>query len=376
MATRPRLRNSPAPPPGAFLWGILFVVLLFPVTGAADSDRATGHWGGARTRLADAGVGIEVDYIAESFGRDDAENGSYLGNLDVMLTFDTGKLGAWPGGQVFLYGQNNHSSGISHSLNLTMPVSNLDAEPFTQLSEFWLEQWIGSRVTVRLGKQDANRDFASPRFAGNFLNSSFGVLPGSPMPSFPAPALGAAVLTEPTSWLGVHAGIYEGNPKVGSFGESAFEHDAGLFAIGALVVRHALGRPDAGIGSIGGWTHTESDRSGLYAIYDLLVPVDPNDSENSRTFQFFVRGGWSPQDDEDVGLYVGGGVTAHGFLGASNTIGLGTGHAQTETSHETFVELFFKWRPRPWLTVEPDVQFYDTGGEHPLFFGLRLKLKL
>lgn len=345
-------------------------------TSAVADERSSGDWGGVRTRLADAGVAIQVDYTAESFMRDDAENGSYLGNVDVSVTVDVEKLGAWSGGQVFLYGQNNHSSGISHSLNLTMPVSNLDAESFTQLSEFWLEQQLGSHVTVRLGKQDANRDFASPRFAGNFLNSSFGVLPGAPIPSFPAPAMGAAVLTEPTTWLGVHAGIYEGDPEVGTFGETAFENGAGLFAIGALVLRHDFRGPDSGIASVGGWTHTNSDRSGVYGIYDLLIPIESTDRESARSVQFFVRGNWSPQDNEDVGLYVGGGVTAHGFLGANNTIGLGTGHAQTEQSHETFVELFYKWRPRHWLTLEPDLQLYDTGGAHPVFVGLRLKLKL
>jgi len=282
----------------------LFLAFLLPAAGACAHDRASGDWGGRRSQLADLGIEFAVDYIAESFGRDDAENGSYLGNLDVMLTFDTEKLGAWSGGLFFLYGQNNHNSGISYSLNLLMPVSNLDAESFTQLSEFWLEQQLGSRVYVRLGKQDANRDFAAPRFAGNFVNSSFGVLPGSPMPSFPAPALGAAVLTEPTSWLGLRAGVYEGSPEVGSFGESAFHDGAGLFAIGSLLLSHDIRGREGGIASVGGWTHTESDRSGVFGVYDVLLFANPTDQDDPRSVQFFVRGGWSPEDDEEIGAYV------------------------------------------------------------------------
>ena len=37
-------------------------------------------------------------------------------------------------------------------------------------------------------------------------------------------------------------------------------------------------------------------------------------------------------------------------LRPDNTIGLGAGHTQSEASHETFVELFFKWRPRSWFS--------------------------
>lgn len=345
--------------------------------GAAAADRATGDWGGVRARLSEAGVEIEVDYTAESFMRDDAENGSYLGNIDAFVVLDTEALGWWEGGQFVFYGQSNHSSGISRSLNLFMPVSNLDAEPFTQLSEFWLEQQVGERVTLRLGKQDANGDFAGPRFSGNFVNSSFGVLPGSPIPSFPAPALGAAVLTQPTSWLGIDVGVYEGNPEVESFGESAFEDDSGVFAISALSLTHEAGRPEAGIASIGGWVHTEPDRSGLYGIYDLLIHVNPADADDPRSFQMFLRGAWTNDEVEDeIGFYTGGGVTAHGFLGRNNTIGLGFGYVETDTEHEAFVELFFKWRPVPWLTIEPDVQLYETAHGNPLFAGLRLKLKL
>ena len=196
------------------------------------------------------------------------------------------------------------------------------------------------------------------------------------MPSFPAPALGAAVLIDPTSWFGVRGGVYEGNPRIGSFGESAFRDHAGLFAIGEVLVRHDLTQEEAAIATIGGWTHTTSDRSGLYGVYDLLFPLRPAESRDSRSFQVFVRAAWSPDDRDDIGLYVGGGVTAHGFLGINNTIGLGTGHVRSDLTHETFVELFYKWRPLPWFTVEPDVQYYDTARGHPVFIGVRLKLKL
>ncbi|MFN2375384.1 MAG: carbohydrate porin [Candidatus Binatia bacterium] len=355
----------------------LIALLLFGPLRVDAADRATGDWGGRRTRLAQAGVEIEVHYTAESYVLDADEGISYLGNLDVMLTLDTARLGAWKGGRIFLYGQNNHGSGPSRDLGLLMPVSNLESESFTQLSEYWLEQQVGNSVLLRLGKQDTNRDFAAPRFGGNFVNSSFGVLPGSPLHSFPAPGLGAAVLADPRSWVGVRAGIYEGSPEVGSFGETAFQDDAGLLSIGQLVLRHELAGRDAGEFGVGGWTRTAGrDRSGVYALYDVLLPWNPGNEADPRSWQFFVHGGWSPEQTGEIGTYAGGGVTAHGFLGENNTIGLGAGYAKSDTSDETFVEIFFKWRPRVWFTVEPDLQFYDTAGGTPVFAGVRVKLKL
>lgn len=343
---------------------------------AAARERATGDWGGARQRLADAGVELEVDYIAESFWSDDTNGLSYRGNLDMVLTLDTGKLGWWPGGLLYVYGQHGHGSGISDQLGLLMPVSNLEAENFTQLSELWLEQELGTRLRVRLGKQDANRDFAEPRFAGNFVNSSYGVLPGAPIPSFPAPALGAAAFADLAPWLEARAGIYEGEPQLESFGESAFGDGGGVMGIGALVLRHGLGGRESGIHSAGAWTHSASDRWGVFGILDWMLYVNPQDPDDPRSFQLFLRGDWSPEREGEIGVYAGGGLTAHGFLGRNNTIGVGFGHARTDADEETFVELFFKWRPVPWLTVEPNLQLYDSFDERHTVLGLRLKLKL
>ncbi len=363
------------PVAAAGLWAALTAALL-PACAHAG-DRATGDWGGVRTTLADHGVEVEADYLGESMVLDGDDEISYLGNLDLYVTFDTEKLHAWNGGTVFVYGENKHGSGLSDDVGLLMQVTNLEASSFTQLSEFWLEQQLGSHIVVRLGKQDGNRDFASPRFAGNFINSSFGVLPGSPLPSYPAPALGVAVLADWTKWFGARAAIYEGEPRVESFGAHAFEDHAGVFGIASLHLHHSvIGQESAGEFEVGGWTHSGEDRSGVYGIYDLLLYQHPEDKEDERSVQGFVRGGWSPEQPDQIGTYVGGGLTAHGFLGMHNTIGVGTGYVKSDTTHETFVELMFKWRPRPWFTVEPDVQVYDTEHGHPVFFVLRVKLKL
>ena len=66
-------------------------------------------------------------------------------------------------------------------------------------------------------------DFASPRFGGNFINSSYGVLPNTPLPSYPAPALGAALFLGTDQAVGFRAAVYEGGSEAGSFAGHAFD---------------------------------------------------------------------------------------------------------------------------------------------------------
>jgi porin len=360
------------------LAALLQLLLLCIAAAWDDREDASGDWSGLRSRLEEEhGLHIDLDYTAESFnGNDDL---SYRGNIDLLLTVDTSKLHILPTGTLFIYGQHAHGHGVSDELGLILPVSNLEAELFTQLSEFWFQDQIASRFRFRIGKQDANRDFGNPRFGGNFVNSSFGVLPGVPMPSFPAPGLGGAVFFECTKWLEVRSGLYEGTPQIGSIGESAFAEGAGVFTIASMVFHQNLKGHQSGVHQFGVWSHSGLNRSGLFAVYDLFWPVNPRNESDSRAVQTFLRGSWSPEVLESTDIitkYIGGGGTAHGFLGHDNTLGFGGGWVDSQEATETFLELFFKLREITWLTFEPDLQLYFTPNGRKLIFGIRTKLKL
>jgi len=361
-------------------YGVMVVLVLLtagPPSWADDwplGARATGTWNGTRTTLEDRGVHLEVNYTAETLARDD-DAIAYRGNLDMILLLDTEKAHLWPGGSVLVYGQDGHGDGVSSRPGFLMPVSNYEAPSFTQLSELWLYQELPGGVTLRLGKQDANRDFAAPRFGGDFMNSSFGVLPTAPMPSYPAPALGAAAFVQTTDWLALRGGIYEGDPQLESVGGHAFDAGAGVFSIGGVHVDVGEAGGSDVLVQIGGWHHTGLDRTGAFGIADYFVPVASGDEH--RSVQIFVRGNFEPDAAApDAKLYLGGGVTAHGFAGAKNTVGLGFGYVSVTDADQGFVEMFFKWRPLAWLTVEPDVQLYFLPGDAHFISGLRCKLKL
>jgi porin len=360
-----------------------------------DAPDATRDWGGARHWLDVHGLHIDLDYTAESFGT--AEPGTeglragYRGTIDLMLTLDTALLELWSGGTLFIFAQHGHGQNVSDELATTMPVSNLEAPPFTQLSELWFEQTAASeRVLVRVGKQDANRDFGAPRFPGNFIHSSYGVLPTIPMPSFPAPGLGAVVHVDPQPWLGVRAGLYDVAPRIGSLALlSAFR--SGVFVIASVVVRHAIvGHPDGAHYGVGAWyaqrdaTEAISPSSGGFLIVDFWFPVEQDEGRSARTLQTFARSGWTQRAPGTIDFYAGGGVTYH-LPQADDTIGIGAGHVTflqavtADHASESFIEMFYKQRFTPWFALQPDVQVVVTpGGARRTVWvgGARLKLKL
>ena len=194
----------------------------------SHGNHLTGEWGGARTWLDEHGITFDIVYAAEVFAnaaqQTAGQNATFTGHLDVALTIETEDLGLWPGGKFYVLGQTNHGQGINELVGSTSEISNIEGKPYIQLGEFFYEQALfDERITFRLGKQDANREFGTPRFGGNFINNNFGMLPSTPFPSYPTNGLGATLIVKPVEWLAVRAMLIEGSPKVGSLGfDTAF----------------------------------------------------------------------------------------------------------------------------------------------------------
>jgi hypothetical protein len=130
-----------------------------------------------------------------------------------------------------------------------------------QISEYWFQQDLfGKRLRIKLGKQDVNVDCCALDYGGDFINSSFGVIPTVPMPTFPDPALGASAFPEPADWMGLSAGMYDGAPNGGSLGfDTAFDGKGGGFGIVELTLRTSLigKRLKPGAYRIGFWYHSD-----------------------------------------------------------------------------------------------------------------------
>jgi porin len=121
----------------------------------------------------------------------------YRGNLDVTLTLDTAAADWWDGGEVFVYLQHAHGTTLTpHFVGDGQYYSNIDTGPkaqdLTQLGEVYYKQNWDDAAWFKIGKQDANADFAFADLAGDFLNSSFATIPNVPLPFWPFQTFGAA----------------------------------------------------------------------------------------------------------------------------------------------------------------------------------------
>jgi porin len=361
-------------------------------------------------------VSFDIIYAGEIFANTSAPAGEdyfvLTGHLDLALTLDFEKMGFWPGGKFYVLGQNNHGRGLNELVGSTSEVSNIEAvREYTQLGEFFLEQSLfDDRLVIRLGKQDANREFGTPRFGGNFINNNFGLIPSTPFPSYPTNGLGATVVVRPTDWLTLKAMIIEGKPQIGSFGfDTAFVKDAGHILVVGAAVKHKLGKygktngtsslgafrqqgplPVLGDGAIDPMTGEQrmvADNYGFYAQHDERIYLDPNDKDDPRCFTWITRVGWAQPDRTLMNFFVGSSLAYHGFgPRQDDTVGIGFGYMEMPgqvngtpgRGAEFFVELFYKVRFTHFFSLQPDLQYYRTpggDGRDAVLVGLRVKFK-
>jgi porin len=369
----------------------------------ADGDHLTGEWGGARSALAERGVTLDAIYATDVFTAHGAT--AVLGHVDVALTLDSHKLGLWDGGTLYVLGQNSHGSGINAHVGSAQVVSNLETEPYTQLTELFIEQTaFDERLRIRIGKQDANRDFGTPRFGGNFLNNHFGMFPNAALPSYPTTGLGAIVAVQPVAWLVGKLAIYEASPEVGGLGLStAFRAGAGYTAAAGAAASHHVGSGgrDGGTTSVGVWRQADEvaevgvaeprkfdSNAGVFVQHDERIYLHPEDAGDPRGLTVIVRFSWARPDRNALGRYAGGSAAWHGLGARTNdTVGIGAGYdtiaaplgKPLHPGDERFVEAFYKLRLTTFVSLQPDVQWFrhpgGSGGD-ALVAGMRLKLKL
>jgi porin len=374
--------------------------------GWSGGDHLTGEWGGARSALADRGAVLDVSYASDAFtarGR-----AAVLGHVDAALTLDSHALGLWDGGTLYVLAQNNHGHGINNTVVAAEPVTNLGAAPYTQLTELFLEQAaFDDRLRIRIGKQDANRDFGTPRLGGDFLNNSFGMFPTAPLPTFPATGLGAIVLAKPVAWLTGKLAIYEGSPLTGGIGLTrAFEPGGGTTLAAGAAATHRLGPAghDGGTTSGGVWRQSgdfpEVDvgpgaaprrfdhDAGWFVQHDERIYLHPGDRDDPRGLTVIVRASWAQPDRTAITRYAGGSLAWRGIgPRRDDTAGIGAGYLRIAQplagspgpKSEWFTEAFYTLRLTGFVTLQPDVQaFRHPGGDggDALVAGIRAKLRL
>jgi len=375
------------------------------------SPYATGDWWGGRTWLAERGISIYLDYYGEVFwntrgGIRTTDGGEYQGLLDLAVEFSTESAGLWKGGYLFFLFQHKHGEGITlEYVGDFQVLSNMDAFNFTQISELWYRQsFFDDRLWIKVGKQEANADFAGVEFGGEFINSSVGFSPTIPLPSYPDQDLGIALGIAPVPWFSVNLGAYNGNPDGSRSFKGAFLDLAGPMIMVEPALHYGLLSGRHGHIRAGGWFNgtdvdspdendpdleTHGEAYGWYLTWDHeLWRERPEDGEDAQWVGVFGQYGWAPPDRSAAEHYIGGGIRWAGMIPRrdEDVAGLGVFHvrfsdeANLEKDTETIVEAFYVVRLFGCLFLEPDLQYIinpgGTANPGALAVGLRFGVSM
>lgn len=378
---------------------------------------------GGRPWLEDHGLTFEISYSADFFynllgGLNTSDAEQYRGLLGVSLTLDTERMGLWKDGTAFVSMFENHGTDITERhVGDLQALNNADAPDRTRLYEFWYQHsFLDGALQLKFGKMDANADFAAPDFGAEFIHSSPGFSPTLPIPTWPDPALGAAVFLEPADWFYLRAAVYdaEGSGTRAGF-DTAFHTPDDAFAIWELGLRpqfDLLGQEDLpGTYRIGGFYHSgewdvifndldgrrrprsQRGNAGAYLVFDQLLyrepppdvarperlPPAPSSSEEAledesseQGLGVFFQFGWVPSDYNEITQHYGGGIQYVGLVpGRDDDIfGLGVHHVSLssqvqsleERYSETAVETFYKLQLTDFMSIKPDLQYIVNPG--------------
>lgn len=384
-----------------------------------DWDAATGDWIGTRTGLQDLGVEIFGGYnytLQSALSRSGRTDWIYSGLLDFGVHLDLEKSIGWTGASVQTTWIWIHGNTIEESLRDDLMISSDLAgfETFRMLDLWFQQNILDDKISLRIGQFTADTEFVRSVGAGVFLNRSLGWpallaanLPGGG-PSVPLATLGARLAIHPTDWLTLQSAIFQGNVYDQITNPHGFlwnlNRDVGFFLINEIQGRWAAGDADGrlpGQVKAGFWAQTgrsanplagmtSSANFGGYFVLDQMLyrePVAPGMSPGgeaalpARSLQglgWFGRMGFSPQERSLVDFYFDTGLVYTGLIPTrdADTLGLAlaygvlsSGAAKIPTFRESYgdgyqmvVELTYRAQLTPWLSIQPDLQFFLTPG--------------
>jgi porin len=358
-------------------------------------EHLTNDWFGLRPKLDDRGIVFEssltADWSVNLRGGASTDGSAFRHLFNFGLTFDTERLFDWRGGTVFLNFQSQNGENGSDDVGDIQGYSNIDADGRTQLSELWFEQvFFSGMLRLKLGKVDANSEFACAEHSAEFLNSSMGFTPTIlSFPTYPDPAASVNVFLNPIEPLHLGLGLYDGALQegitTGSRGPRTFYGDpSDLFAIGEVAYSWVF-LPEMLVGrlAVGFWRHTgsfdrfdgttQSGATGFYAVLDHQVwRENPASSDDPQGLGAFVVYGYAEPDISPIEHHVGLGLAWTGPIPMRDEDVIGIGASCVEFSGdpaagfsdnaETAVEFFYKIQVFPYLSIKPDLQYIVNPG--------------
>jgi porin len=341
----------------------------------------TGDWVGLRPALERRGLTISSAVTSDLSRIRSSSIGSYeVGRalLDAAIELDLDAMAGWKGATIRLQYLDKVGGNGTDCAGDNQGFSNIDAPSFRGLGEAWIEQrLLDDHLRLKVGRVDANSEFAANHSSAEFLNSSMGYSPTILLfPTYPNPKFGVNAFVTPARWLRIGAGVYDG---VAREDECSPQPDDGLFTVGEVTTSWAFaGR--VGALSVGAW-HNSSQ---LFRLDDGVAEgtagwflsaehslwhaegSDPTNDDEPHV-DLFVKYGSSDPAVSEIARHIGAGLVARGIVPSrpADAVGFGVTRivlsdrspTRDEDGAETALGPFYRVQVSPWLAVKPDFQY-------------------
>ncbi|NJM14121.1 MAG: carbohydrate porin [Bacteroidales bacterium] len=140
----------------------------------------------------------------------------YMGLIDLSLSLDLNLLGLKGGGAFSVNIQNTHGRSLTGEyVGDIQTISNIDNRNAAYLYQLFYARQTG-KVGFLIGKHDLNSEFIASDLGGEYVNSSFGIMPAVSMNLSPSifPKTSAALVAsyQANDQISIKAAVYDGNP--------------------------------------------------------------------------------------------------------------------------------------------------------------------
>ena len=341
-------------------------------------------------------IDFEASYVSDmisNFSGGLNQASAYLGMIDLIVTINTKNAGLWKNGELYVQIENTHGANPAADIVGDFQCfSNIDNGDYTYLYQLWYHHNF-NKLSFTVGIHDLNSEFFVSEYSGEYVNSSFGIMPVASMnvsvPIFPKNVLGFIARYDFENNFTVQAAIYDGNPL--SLDEDPYgmnyslSSKDGFFSVGEVHYNYSNDNNLNGTYKLGGFYHngdfdsfkdTTASISGNYGFYIIAdQKIISIDEEVGRSLGLFTQIGVSPKDRSINSLYWALGINFYGpfVKRAEDVFGIAVANALMSSysvdmskgvmdKSEIAIECFYKLKLTENISLQPEVQYIINPG--------------
>ena len=373
------------------------------------TENLTGDWGGVRTKLADAGIKMNLKFMNQIMvnmhGGLETKNGHDTGgSYDLDFYFDLEKMNLIKGAEIWFRGKGTwggDDGDFDKEKVGGLFKTNADVsaeEPIFVDKWHWKQKLADGKLELRLGRQEPTKDlFDTSKVIGNedkyFLNSA--LLRNATVP--PTKGLSFYANWDFTEHAYVRAAIFDAQAQERRVNlDTAFHDEAWYRTYGELGCKPKLNSANGklwGHYRIGTWFDSsekkrffdtmgglraerfDSNDWGFYTGFDQMVWKENDDAKDNQGIVLAARYGYAPGEVNKIEHFWSLAAHYEGLIPTRDKDLLGLGVAQgvladeyrrvhAGADRETVYETYYAIQVTPWLSITPDLQFItNTGGD-------------